>query len=63
MKKNPQRIPKLKPYINNYNWKVIKFPAVPEEWNKIERNQKAIALNILYVKYNAKTISAPYRSE
>ena len=33
--KNPQRISKLKPYINNYNWKVIKFPAGPEEWKKL----------------------------
>ena len=30
---------------------------------KIERNHKAIALNILYVKYNAKAISVAYRSE
>ena len=27
IKKNPQRIYKLKPFINNYNWKDIKFPS------------------------------------
>ena len=27
IEKNPQRISKLNPYINKYNWKGIKFPA------------------------------------
>ena len=62
IEKDPQRISKLKP-INNYNWKGIKFPAGPEEWKKFERNKKTIALNILYVKHNTKTISVAYRSE
>ena len=30
--KNPQRISKLKPYINNYNWNNINFPAGKSEW-------------------------------
>ena len=38
IEKHPQRITKLKPYINKYNWKEIKFPAEPEEWKKFERN-------------------------
>ena len=38
IEKHPQRIPKLKPYINKYNWKEIEFPAEPEEWKKFERN-------------------------
>ena len=46
IKTNPERISKLKPYINKYNWKGIKFPAEPEEWKKFERNNKAIALII-----------------
>ena len=28
---NTQRISKLRSYINNYNWKGIKFPAGPKE--------------------------------
>ena len=28
---DPQTISKLKPYINNYNWKRINFPAGSEE--------------------------------
>ena len=47
---NPQRISKLKPYINKYNWKGIEFPAGSKEWQKFEQNNKTIALNILYVK-------------
>ena len=35
IEKDPQRISKLKPSINNYNWKGIQFPAGPEEWKKI----------------------------
>ena len=59
---DPERISKLKPYINKYNWKGIKFPAGPEEWIKFERNNKAIALNILFIRHNAKTIIVGYRS-
>ena len=38
---NPQRISKLKPYINKYNWKGINFPARSKEWQKFEnRNNR-----------------------
>ena len=49
IKKNPQKISKLKPYINNYNWKFIKFLSDKEGWKKFEQNNKEIALNILFV--------------
>ena len=29
--KNPQRIIKIKPFINTYNWNDIKFPAHPSD--------------------------------
>ena len=41
----------------------IEFPAGPKEWGKIERNNKTIALNVLYIPQNTKTISVAYRSE
>ena len=63
IEKDPPRISKLKSYINKYNWEGIKFPAGPKEWKKLERNNKTIALNILFVKYNTKTIRVAYRSE
>ena len=63
IKTNPERISKLKPYINKYNWEGIEFPAGPKEWGKFERNNKTIALNVLYIPHNTKTISVAYRSE
>ena len=63
IKTNPERISKLKPYINKYNWEGIDFPVGPKELKKIERNNKAIALNRLFIPHNAKTIRAAYRSE
>ena len=56
-------ISKLKPYINNYNWEGIEFPVGPNDWIKFERNNKAIALNILFIPHNTKIISVAYRSE
>ena len=44
--KNPHRIKKLMPYINNYNWKKINFPSGQKDWKTFERNNKDIALNI-----------------
>ena len=32
----PQRISKLKPYINKYNWEGIELPAGPKDWKKFE---------------------------
>ena len=60
---HPERISKLKPYINIYNWEGIEFPAGPKDWIKFERNNKTIALNLLYIKHNTETISIAYRSE
>ena len=44
--KNPHRIKKLMPYINNYNWKKINFPSEQKDWKTFERNNKDIALKI-----------------
>ena len=60
---NPEIISKLKPFINNYNWKDIEFPSQSKDWRKFECNNKAIALNILYLPYNTKEIRQVYISE
>ena len=60
---NPERISKLKPFINNYNWKDIEFPSYSKDWRKFEQNNKTIALNILYVPYNTKRIRQAYTSK
>ena len=63
IKTNPERISKLKPYINKYNWEGINFPAGSKEWQKFERNNDTIALNVLYVEQNTKKISVVYKSK
>ena len=44
---HPERISNIKLFINKYNWKGIDFPAETKDWEKFERNNKDIALNIL----------------
>ena len=51
IEKHPERISKLKPYINKYIWKGIEFPAGPKEWIKFERNDKQ--LHLIFYLYNA----------
>ena len=63
IEKHPQRIPKLKPYVNKYNWEGIEFPAGPKDWKKFEQNNKTIALNISFIPHNTETIRVAYRSE
>ena len=61
--RNPQRISKIKPFIENYNWKDIDFPSRRKDWNKFELNNNNIALNILYVPFNTKKIEISYKSK
>ena len=63
IKKDPQRIPKIKPFINKYNWKDIEFPSHSKDWKKFEQNNKTIALNILFLPYNTKQIRPAYISK
>ena len=61
--KDPQRISKIKPFIENYNWNDINFPANKKDWNRFEVNNKNVALNILYVPFNTKKIEISYKSK
>ena len=54
IEKHHQRISKIKPFIDNYNWNDINLPAAKKDWNKFEVNNKNVALNILYVPFNTK---------
>ena len=60
--KHPQRISKIKPFIDQYNWKDINFPPTNKDWRKFELNND-IALNILYIPHNTKKIHFAYRSK
>ena len=59
---HPQRIPKIKPFIEQYNWKDIDFPSTSKDWKKFELNND-IAFNILYVPHNTKKIEIAYKSK
>ena len=54
---------KIKSFINQYDWKGIHFPLCKEDWKKFESNNKSIALNILFVPYNAENIRLAYKSK
>ena len=43
--KHPQRISKIKPFIDQYNWKDIDFPSTSKDWRKFELNNE-VALNV-----------------
>ena len=58
---HPERISNIKPFINQYNWEGIDFPVGTKDWKKFERNNKTIALNILYLAPNTKTINLAYK--
>ena len=60
--KHPQRISKIKPFIDQYNWNDIDFPPTNKDWRKLELNN-VIALNILYIPHNTKKIQLAYRSK
>ena len=64
IKSHPEeRIPSIKPFIDQYNWEEIKFPLNKKDWKKFKSNNKSIALNILYVPHNTKEIRHAYQSK
>ena len=60
---HPERISKLKPYINKYIWKEIDFPVGSKDWVKFEKNNETIAFSVLYIPCNTKTTSVAYKSK
>ena len=46
-----EKISKIRPFIDQYNWKDIDFPPTNKDWKKFELNNK-VALNILYIPHN-----------
>ena len=61
--KHLQRISRIKPFIDNYNWNDINFPATRRDWNRFELNNKDVTLNILYVPFNTKKIEITHKSK
>ena len=63
IKKYPQKLSNIKPFIDKYNWKERTVTSYKKDWKKFELNNKSIALNILYVPYNTKEIRCAYKSK
>ena len=61
--KDLQRITKTERFIDQYNWKEIDFPSHGKDWNGFGKNNKTIALNILYVPHNTEEIRHVYKSK
>ena len=60
---HPEKISKIRPFINEYNWSEINFPYNQKNWNKFESKNESIALNILYIPHNTKDVRHAYKSK
>ena len=49
IKKDPQRISKIKPFIYQYNWKDIDFPSTSKDWRKFDLNNKIALTFYMYL--------------
>ena len=63
IKSYSERISKIKPFTEQYNWKEIYFQTHKKYWKKFEKNNKTIALNFLYVPHNTEKIRHAYMSQ
>ena len=61
IKKDHQRISRLRRYENQYNWKRVEFPVSIKKIDKFEKNNPGIAVNVLFS--NKGSIYTAYRSE
>ena len=48
IRKEPQRITKIKPFINKYSYYEINYPSEKDNWKVFEQKNVTIALNVLY---------------
>ena len=48
IRKEPQRITKIKPFINKYSYYEINYPSEKDNWKIFEQKNVTIALNVLY---------------
>ena len=63
IKKDHQRISKLRSYENQYNWKGLEFPVSIKKIDKFEKNNPGIAVNVLFSKKKSQNIYTVRRSK
>ena len=49
MDENSNRISRIKPFTDEYNWEDINFPSVKDDLKKYKKNNLIIALDVLYI--------------
>ena len=54
---------RIRPFIDQYEWEEIHFPAESKDWKKFETNNKTIALNVLFLRSNNEVIKQTYISK
>ena len=60
--KHLQRVSKIKPFIDQYNWNDIDFPSTSKDWKKFKLNNESITLNILYLPHKTRKINNSRKS-
>ena len=50
IKKDTQRLTKIKSFINKNNWEKIHFPSEKDDWKKNEKKNVTFARDVLYAK-------------
>ena len=60
---HPEVILNIIPHIPKYNWDRINFPSQRKDWELFEKDNEDIALNILSIPHNEKTIKLQYKSK
>ena len=63
IKSYPERISNIKPFIDQYDWKEINFPTQQKDQKKFELSNNSIAINVLFVPYNAEKIRFACKSK
>ena len=63
IRKNHQRVSRVKTFINQYDGSRTNFPSRVGDWKRFELNNKSVALNVLYVHYGEKAIRHVYKSK
>ena len=63
IERDHQRILKIEPILNHYNWKGLDYPSHQNDWEKFEKNNTTNALNILFLASKTKEIRTTYRSK
>ena len=63
IKKDRQRISRLRPYENQHHWKGLEFPVSIKKFDKFEENSPGIAVKVLFSKNKSQNIYTARRSE